>query len=85
MLSVKLVNYEAGQTKVEPATMFIVEDANGNPILLVCEHQPGVTTVVTAKDPAFEKSLKAFGFDKTVYNTPIVLPASSADYRRLNL
>ena len=85
MLSIKLANYEKGSSASMDANMILVEDSFGNPLLIVCEHKPGVVTVASAHDPNFDKVLKSFGIDKTVFNSNVKLPPLSADCKRFLL
>ena len=48
-------------------TVVLVQDANGNPLAMLYETQPGETVVSLASDnEAFRRTLIEFGVDKTV-------------------
>jgi hypothetical protein len=58
---------------VENCVLVIIEDSYGNPIAVVAEVQPDITTVVTADDPDFNRILNGLGINKIVVANQIDL------------
>ena len=73
MLKVECRGRIGEQTKVTNATTIIVYDQFENPIAVIVEVNPDVTTVVAANDPDFNRITHALGLNKVVVNTPLTV------------
>jgi hypothetical protein len=84
MLTAKVLQQIGREVVVAQGRMVVVEDEFGNPLVVVLQTSPRMTTILSCRDADFNTMLRQLGLDRIVVDSPLQLPGPPQGARKLD-